>query len=313
MLRRLVFPRNRSPSFFERRRQGQCLETLAFEVGRRAVAFGGEQGLDARALALELDAATLAFGGERLIHVFAQTRRGVRGRLLQLGAELGGGCGRGLFHLAADLVSCLLPGGFSCLFSCLLAHPLGRLGRRLLHFAADAVGLGDQLAVGLGGRVREPRPEPSLPFLAKRLGFLAMPLGSLARGLRQRFDFKSRLLRLESRSLAVGGQPTFGVRRGVCQPRLQASVPLVANGVDFCRPDFGGLRFGLASCVFALFCEPIHHLGGLGLEIGLQPRTKCVDRGTKIVIGHFSDYRDGARASQASAFSGAGVQTQRPQ
>ncbi len=105
MPRRLALPGGRGLGFFERRRQGLGLETLGFEVSSRAIAFRGDQPLDARTLALELDPGTLAFGGQRLVHVLAKTRGGVacrlfellaqtrrrmRGRLLQLGAQLGG-------------------------------------------------------------------------------------------------------------------------------------------------------------------------------------------------------------------------------
>ncbi len=90
MPRRLALPRGRGLGFFERRRQGLGLETLGFEVSGRAIAFRGDQPLDARTLALELDAGTLAFGGQRLIHILAKARGGVAGRLLQLGAQLGG-------------------------------------------------------------------------------------------------------------------------------------------------------------------------------------------------------------------------------
>ena len=232
-----------------------------------------------------------------------------------------------LFHLPADLFAGLLPGCFPCLFSCLLAHPRGRFGRRLLDLAADAVGLGDDAPFGLAGRVREPSLEPSLPFLAQGVDFLTMPFGGLVRGPRQGVDLEPglvrglarllcrvlRLLRFESGPLGLGGHPALGVGGGIGQPRLQAAAPLVAHGIDFRRPHLGGLRFRLAPRVFALLGEPIDHLGGLGVEIGLQPRTECVDRRTKIVIGHLRHYRDGAWASQASTSSCRAVQTQPPQ
>jgi hypothetical protein len=103
--RRFALSGGRGLGFLERRRQRLGLEPFGFEVGGRAVAFRGDQRLDARPFVLELGAGPLALGGERLIHVLAQTRggvacrqfellaqsgRGVRGRLLQLGAKLRG-------------------------------------------------------------------------------------------------------------------------------------------------------------------------------------------------------------------------------
>ena len=205
--------------------------------------------------------------------------------------------------------------------------------------AADAVGLGEDAAVGLGGRVREPGREPSLPFLAQGVDFLTMALGGLVRGPRQGVDLEPglvcglarlvyrvlRLLRFESGPLGLGGHPALGVGGSIGEPRLQAAIPLVAHGIDFRRPHLGGvarrrrrrrpgrpagvpaipggprrawrpLRFGLAARVFALLGEPIGHLGGLGLEIGLQTAHRV----------RRSPYEDRDRASQALSGRSAG-------
>ncbi len=173
MARRFAFVGHVCLGFLERRRQGLRLQALGFELGGRAVTFG-DQCERSGPLAIELDPRALALGGDRVVHFFAQPSGCVRcglfqflaqasrrmsGGLLQLGSELRRRCARGLLHVACEL-------------SRLLADTLGRFGRCLLDVAADAVGLRDDAAVGVGGRVGEASLEAALPFLADGVDLL---------------------------------------------------------------------------------------------------------------------------------------------
>ncbi len=164
------------------------------------------------------------------------------------------------------------------------------MGRGLLGVAAYAVGLGDDAAVGVGRRIGEASGETALPFLANRFSFFTVTIGGLRRRLVEAFDLEA--------SPSLGG---LRVGSRISQSGLQPALPLLPHRFDFGRPQLRRLCFCLPLDGFALLGEPIHHLRSLGLKVRLQARTECVNRGTKIVIGHFRHYRDGPRASQASS------------
>ena len=140
--RRLALPRHRGLGFLERCRQGLRLEPFGFEVRGRAIALGGEQRLHACALAFDLGARALALGGQRLVHFFASRD-----------VACAAACSISRRTLLSR-ASCQLA-SLRC-SACLLAHPLGRFGRRLLDFAADAVGLGHHAPLGIAGASASP-------------------------------------------------------------------------------------------------------------------------------------------------------------
>ncbi len=131
--------------------------------------------------------------------------------------------------------------------------------RKALDLDATAFRFAGQPSFGLGGGIGQAGLQPSVPFLADSLEFLAVSIGGLGGRLREFLD-------LDAAAFGFAGQPSFGFGGGISQAGLKPSIPFLADGVEPRRP----LRFVLAAGAFALLLVPSGHLGDLGLEIGLQ-------------------------------------------
>ncbi len=171
--------------------------------------------------------------------------------------------------------------------------PSGGFSLRLaetLELESAALGFCSHPSLGIrsgGGRAGL---QPTLPLFAKRLDFRSVPVGG----------FSGRLgetLELESAALGFCGHTSLGIGSGGGHAGLQPSLPVHTDRVEPGSP----LRLVIKACGFAFLSEPTRHLRDLGLKVGLQTSAEYVDCRTKIVIGHFRHYRDGPRASQASA------------